>query len=237
MSVRIEKASRPEPAYLGAYWGPRRESIATCSESLASCLQQMAQIHDAFGSWFRKGTNPRKGLPVPMEPSVLRSLLLETTEGHARKYGEFPELGYSASLWNGEKEGAISFRVSCGSSDVKLSWPNSFLLNLPIKDPQVNDLYSSVCIHRVLEIIVEVWQPDWAVVATRSLRSTITRAGKKIAIGWKNYSSSPIADTQLKNFEVSELLGGSLFSLRGELDQVDIAAFQAGLEELDQEVC
>lgn len=68
-----------EPFYLGAYWGPRAESVASCAEKLAACLRHLQSGSPLLGIWYEKGRRlpDAKRRPVDTSPSNLKPLLTE----------------------------------------------------------------------------------------------------------------------------------------------------------------
>jgi hypothetical protein len=102
--------------YLGAYWAARSESAPECADRLSRFLADLAKAHLLLTSWYQKGGSRADALrhSVATDAESLSLLLGASRKGRDAGLPVMEELGYSASLWNGEAA-AAGLTVTCGS--------------------------------------------------------------------------------------------------------------------------
>src|SRR5580698_10636850 len=115
--------------YLGAYWAARSESAPECADRLSRFLADLAKAHLLLTSWYQKGGSRADALrhSVATDAESLSLLLGASRKGRDAGLPVMEELGYSASLWNGEAA-AAGLTVTCGSYSPRVS--NAVVLTL-----------------------------------------------------------------------------------------------------------
>jgi hypothetical protein len=158
--------------YIGAYWGPRQESVAQCAERLMACLERLHDCDEVFSQWFEKGKSRKDALSKPFEfraeDNVLR-LLEASRHRHELDRSVMDDLGFMVGLWNGGSDvRSTSLSVTCGSYIENLNLRNSVVLDLPEELGGLAD--KDHCV-QVLKCVAETWEPDWAGVISRTSRN------------------------------------------------------------------
>lgn len=203
-----------EPCIAGAYWGPRPTSLDVCAKKLAETLQGLGQRHEVLRTWFRRADTKAEALKtrVPMDVDGLRELLARgrnyTDVGHQ----VIQELGFSASAWNGDDATPATFSVACGGSS---PWvPNKLVVDLPPPAGIGAELYQLSVARSLMTMLIEMWNPDWATFASRSMHvgeQERQRGGPRV--GWLTYLSTRFGELPLLGLPttVEEISGkGSL---------------------------
>jgi len=154
--------------YIGAYWGPRKESAHMCAERLASCLNDLAAVSKVFAAWYEKGKSRRNALRRTVEPTQDALVDVLNAERNRRDLSKavIDELGFRVGLWNGaSEEQAASLSISCGMyAQNEYLW-NAVVLNFP---ERLGDLGKKEPALKALLAIVRAWEPEWAGVMSHS---------------------------------------------------------------------
>ncbi len=176
--------------YLGAYWGPRKESARECTLRLEHLLRSLAQVDPALAQWFKPARSRKKALPNPLE------LKPEALEKHIQRHAlkddagfVMEELGFTFSLWNGDRaEGDVSLELGCGKGSRWVS--NVCLMHLPPEGAVAERLLTAPVLSQVLRCIIAAWDPDWAVVTSSPHRELVSEQGTVgLFAGWLTYHS------------------------------------------------
>ncbi|MFI9811196.1 Imm52 family immunity protein [Saccharothrix variisporea] len=182
-----------EPVYLAAYWGDRADSLDSCADRLRRTCQNLAQVHDALGRWYRKGRSKAAAEPVPHDSAALRDLLVRGRNRADADGRVIEELGYSVGLWNRGNDLPVSLNVTCGHHAGVPGVLNSVVLGLPelAGSGPASALYRSDVAVGMISAVVEPWDPDWALLAPYSLRDAQARSGATWSpvVGWLTYLS------------------------------------------------
>jgi hypothetical protein len=158
---------------LGAYWGPREESLETCARRLVDCLQGMSEISPVFDGWYRKGASKAAASRQPVGSSLGQLADLLDSGRHRKDLGGdvMTELGFNAALWNRQKGSAAAWSVTCGAfpaPGVEVS--NAFVIDWPERAPGVTVEDDLAVAKAVMRVVVQEWEPDWATWASRAMR-------------------------------------------------------------------
>ncbi|MGH8884623.1 MAG: Imm52 family immunity protein [Egibacteraceae bacterium] len=181
-----------DPFYLGAYWGPRSEPVQVCARRLTRCLESLGTVSEILGSWYLTGhtLQAAQRYPVAIEASALVDVLLAGQNRRDADKSVITELGYSASVWNGNAKAPAGVRVTCGAYTTAPGLvSNTFVLDLPAPD-QASALYEPVLARKLMQAVVDAWEPDWAVLVSDSLRDAQQPRPRQPVIGWMTYLSS-----------------------------------------------
>jgi hypothetical protein len=214
-----------EPFYLGAYWGPRGESVSACAERLTTCLLRIGSLAPLAATWYRKAGRRKDamGSPVSVESSALRELLLAGV--NRRDFGGdvINELGFSVSLWNGDSRAPVGFSVTCGAAPSTPGVMNSFVLNLPSPEAGGAQFYEPSTARALVMAVVAAWEPDWATFASHRLREAVDPAPRQPVTGWITYLSArgrrPVPSRL--GAVVEQLDDGALVVSAASVDEID----------------
>jgi len=166
--------------FIGAYWGIRKEPKEKCAHRVAELFERLRSTPD-FAQWFTKGKSVKAAakIPIPLTAEGIVHCLKSNnrdTDGSA-----IAELGFNLNLWNC---GSSSISITCGafSSVVR----NSVVLNLPMAHELKVDDHKRM--RTQMDIIIEVWDPDQAVITSFQLMSEKEGGMPWLTKGWFNYS-------------------------------------------------
>lgn len=180
----------PDAYYVGAYWGPRRESAADCAVRLSGFMALLANVHPLLSSWYKTGWSRQAALAHRIDPSVetLQELLLAgQNRGDDEERTVIADLGFSVGLWNGQ-EPEVGLTAHCGSwTAVPGLTPNSVVLDLPGAQGTGLALYDRETALRLIHAIVTTWQPSWCTYTSHQLRRAQGRNPDEVAVGWATY--------------------------------------------------
>lgn len=150
--------------FIGAYWSARRETKAECAARCATLLARLSSEAE-FSQWFVKGRTLKKALALslPSTPEGIEHLLMTNNRDTDRT--PIVELGYDLDVWNGNLKQPASLSINCGVFSSLVY--NNALLNLPILEELENFHLESF--QKLLNVMVEVWDPDHAVATSLQL--------------------------------------------------------------------
>ncbi|MFD2420095.1 Imm52 family immunity protein [Amycolatopsis pigmentata] len=195
----------PSPFYLGAYWGSRVESAEACAGRFARFLRRLAEVESLPSTWWKVGRDEAESRRERIEPSQqnLRRLL------EASYDPERPRLGFSVHVWDRTHD-SVRFNVICGSPAVVS--PNVVVFELPRPTEENSSLYQAETMKLVFSAVVEEWDPEWAIFATREMREMQVKLPRRPIAGWLTYlRTDPSAVSPLgSDIEISGLGEGTL---------------------------
>ena len=197
------------PTSLWAYWGPRDEGSATCANTIASFLEDLARIDPVFAVWTQKGYS-RKGAMKEIRRDVGAIQHLLETAGLAAHEPPQPEAGFSFSAWTGHRTGhAATVSVYCGMHSRQPGVPpNRVNLELPYEDPEATRIVTTEPAEGIIGACVGAFDPDSAVMR-RSPAVHVPYGSRRIAaLGWLTYFRLPAR-------RVAALLPGWEFQILG----------------------
>jgi hypothetical protein len=183
-----------EASYIGAYWGPREEPVQDCATRLSSMLKALGAVDPSLASWFRTGASRKAALADGIDPSVeaLQDLLLKGRT-HRDDAGRsiMSELGFTASIWNGQKV-QIGISVRCGvSAPVPGLASNSLTVQLPVAQGEAMTLYRRDTALAVVRAVVTAWRPSWCTWTSHRLRKAQVAQPGEVVVGWATYVADP----------------------------------------------
>jgi len=219
-----------EAFYVGAYWGPRGEPAGECARRLSGLLSELGAVDSLMASWFETGGSRKAALALSVDESAegLQELLLA---GRARRddagRSVMSELGYSASIWNGQKI-QVGISVRCGlSAAVPGLAGNSLLIRLPAAGSDALALYGREPALAIMRAVVTSWQPEWATWTSHRLRKAQGAQPGEVVVGWSTYVADRIgvrADRLPANVTAEPLGIGVLLTAEGDADVVSESA-------------
>jgi len=215
-----------ETFYIGAYWGPREEPVFDCAHRLSSMLNALGAVDPLLASWFHTGASRKAALARSVDPSpeVLQELLLK---GVARRddagRSVMTELGFSASIWNGQKI-QVGVNVRCGSSAaVPGLASNSVVVQLPEAQGEAMALYRRDTALALLRAVIMAWRPSWSTWTSHRLRKAQDAQPGEVVVGWATYVADPSgvrADRLPASVTTEPLDVGMLVTADGDADVV-----------------
>lgn len=142
--------------FIGAYWGPRRESRERVAQRLAEFLQSLPSASGSLSTWYVKGQS-RASASTSIVATPEKIALRLKTNRREDNDEIISELGFSFGAWNG---GDASLQATIGAFTSHIG--NSVVLSY---DESALDLSRSEC-RGVLESAVRAFDPDKAVVTS-----------------------------------------------------------------------
>lgn len=179
-----------ESFHIGCYWGARSETIEECFKKVSQTLNLLKETELAyFQQWYRLGKSRKDALKHQV--STNEADLVKLLEKGKDKL--FPDLGYSISLWNGQKEGEdLRFSIRCGSTFAKTG--NTVNFNLPKQGDQINDFINFESIYSLISRLIPIWSPDWVRVESYKARDLVPENEK---LGWLTFFSTHYQEREL----------------------------------------
>ncbi|HZH16091.1 MAG TPA: Imm52 family immunity protein [Archangium sp.] len=176
--------------YVGAYWGPRKETALECARRAEIFFHMLARCDPAFAQWYRAGRGaPRDlpGHPVHTEVKELEKLLLQSRNRTDVGKEVIEDLGFSRIMWNA-KEGATDLHLSCGGYS---PWggPNVCLLKPPRQGAVRERLLCVPVLAEVLTCMATAWDPDFAMASSSEMVDLVEKDGFEVRMGWLTYLS------------------------------------------------
>jgi hypothetical protein len=175
--------------YVGAYWGPRKETALECARRAEVFFHMLARCDPSFTQWYRAGRGFRglPGHPVHPEVKELEKILLRGRFRTDVDNEIIEDLGFSQSMWNAKKE-ATDIRLSCGGYS---PWggPNSCLLN-PTREGAIRErLLRTPVLAEVLTTMATAWDPDFAMASSTEMVRLVQMRKWEVRVGWLTYLS------------------------------------------------
>lgn len=212
-----------ETSYIGAYWGPREESVSDCAGRWSNMLNALAAVDPLLASWFRTGASRKAALARRVGQSPEGLLLSGRARRDDADRSVMTELGFSASIWNGQKA-QVGVSVRCGSSAaVQGLASNSLTVQLPEAQGEATALYRRQSALAVLRAVVTAWQPSWCTWTSHRLRKAQGAQPGEVVVGWATYvyDRSGVRTDRLPGSVTAEALDvGLLLIADGDADVV-----------------
>lgn len=193
--------------HVGAYWGPRRETLDECAHRATRFLVELQTLDPAFETWFEKGDTRREALRRRVAPALP---VVTATLAAGRNRDDFrgdpiEELGYGLDLWNGS---AISLSISCGMYPQTPHIGNCVVLKLE-SATSAPSVFTELGARALMELMVRSWSPEWATWTNRAWRQEQGWVGKP-SVGWMTYLAEPPPVDELPAPASAARVGGGL---------------------------
>ncbi|PTL81386.1 Imm52 family immunity protein [Vitiosangium sp. GDMCC 1.1324] len=182
--------TKPEGYYVGAYWGPRKETALECGRHAELFFHMLARCDPSFTHWYHAGRgSPRElpGWPVLPEVEELEKLLLKSRNRTDVGKKVIEALGFSRIMWNA-KEKPTYLSISCGGYS---PWggPNNCLLK-PDRQGEVRERLLRVpVLTEVLTSMATAWDPDFAMASSSEMVDQVEKGDFEVRVGWLTYLS------------------------------------------------
>ena len=179
-----------EHYYVGAYWGPRKETARECAERARLFFGMLARCDSSFVQWYRAGRGfPRElpGHPVCTDVESLEEFLLRGRNRTDVGKKVIEDLGFSQMVWNAKRE-ATYLDVACGGYS---PWggPNYCLLKPTPEEPIRERILQNAVLTQVLISMATAWDPDFAMASSSELVDATGRGDSEVRMGWLTYLS------------------------------------------------
>lgn len=178
--------------YVGAYWGPRPESVEECGDRLQLFMHSLAVIDPLLSSWYEKGRNRQAALESKIEPRTeyLWDLLLDGRNRADFGGAVIQDLGFRVALWNGQ-EAAVGLSVHCGAWSPSAASSNNVIIRPPgFDESSGKDLYEAENVLATLKAAVIAWTPSRAAWTSRHLKREQGAQMGEVVVGWATYLSA-----------------------------------------------
>jgi hypothetical protein len=182
--------TKPEGYYVGAYWGPRKETALECARRAELFFHTLARCDPSFTQWYQAGRGSPRELPGwPLRPEVKELEKFFLKGRHRADVGKvvIEDLGFGQMVWNAKKE-ATNLRLVCGSYSPNAS-PNICLLEPPRRDVVRERLLRVPVLTEVLTSMVTGWDPDYAMASSSEMVDLVEKEGDEVRVGWLTYLS------------------------------------------------
>ncbi len=179
-----------ETYYLGAYWGPRKESAEECARRAQAFFKGLEQADPLFSRWFKAAKSRKQMLQRPLEldlPALQKYLQSKVLRDDLRMPME--DVGFSVGLWNGGSGGDdVGLSLVCGGYS---QWtPNFCVLRPPSSGPHAERLLTGPLLVEVLRCMARAWDPDSGVAMSHAYRELAEEQGRQdVQVGWVTYLS------------------------------------------------
>lgn len=209
-------------ADVGVYWGPRAESLDECAYRVARLVTALAALDPVLSGWRDGGRSKRDALAQPLVTNKHTDLVQRLLAGRNRRPDNnevIEPYGYAAHWWNGGSDdnrppAKLSIRIA-GTSAIGL---NNVTLELPHQE-SAPYLYRAETAHRILQALLDIFDPDWGVWTNSNLRNKQkepdrpTKDGRGYMLGklighpagWANF----LSDSDSVKFDMALLPAGA----------------------------
>ena len=175
---------------IGAYWGSRAEELSRITKKILTLLELLRQKDEQFLNFYELGSSRKEALDnkISLDEATIQKLCLQKV-----RKGELDEKGFSKNgflfgLWTGqsdEESSGLTFSVGGDFSVAGLS--NRIIIKIPFMGQARDRLLKLENAKAIIEILVKVWNPDYAVLISDSLRDKINMGNN---VGWITYRRS-----------------------------------------------
>lgn len=171
-------------------WGPRVDGPQSNAVKLRRLFDGLAEIKpDWLATWFDLGESREDALRRRIYPHRSQTLVLEEFLEAARVRNDFgediPGWGFTNGAWTGSDTRPAGLSFWCDSTARDDRNANFCRLTFTVdreESPIELDEYRAI-----LSLVVSVWRPDWAVVASDSAMELRQRADRGPLLGWETY--------------------------------------------------
>lgn len=180
-----------ETYYVGAYWGPRRESAEECARRAQVFFQAMARYDPLFSHWFRPPRSRKQASePLSLDVPTLRERF---SQGRTRndEGGIIDDLGFRIFADSGQWPGTpprefSSLTVKCGAYAESLF--NACVLNLPSAGDAMEHVVRAPMLANILRAMIAAWEPERCFATSHAhLELVKERKGVGTFVGWIMY--------------------------------------------------
>ena len=179
-----------EHYYVGAYWGPRKETAQECAQRAERFFPALASCDPSFAQWYQAGRGfPRElpGHPLLPQTKELETFFLKGRNRANANREVIEDLGFHQIVWN-EKKSPTDLHISCGGYS---PWgaPNSCWLDLVRQGPVRERLLRMPVLAEILTSIATAWDPDYGIASSTPMVDLVEQGRHEVRVGWLTYLS------------------------------------------------
>lgn len=180
-----------ETYYVGAYWGPRRESVDQCAQRAHTLLHHLEPLDESFARWFPPTRSHRHApQPISRDVGALQALF---SQGRTQndEGAVIEDLGFHISLdngmWPGSRQREFAWlRFKAGSYADHV--PNTCLLSPPSAGEPRERLVQASLFANILRAMVLAWEPERCIATSHAHRELVSERGTVgTFVGWIMY--------------------------------------------------
>jgi len=179
-----------ERHYLGAYWGPRKETALECAQRAVRFFSLLAKCDPAFVQWYRGGRGSPRDLPGhPVRPDVEEWEQLFLRGRNRTDVGKkvIEDLGFGEIVLNAKKM-PTRIHMHCGEYS-PFGQGNTCLIYPPDEGSGREQMLRAPLMAEVLTSVATAWEPDFAMVSSTPMVDLIEKRPKEVRVGWLTYLS------------------------------------------------
>jgi len=179
-----------ERYYVGAYWGPRKETALECARRAELFFHMLARCDPTFVQWYRGGRGaPRElpGHPVRPEATEWERLFLRGMNRTDADRKVIEDLGFREYVWNA-KRGRTRVELHCGEYS-PFGAGNTCLIYPPEEGPGRERILATPVLAEVLTSVATAWDPDFAMVGSIDMVRLVQKRKREVRVGWLTYLS------------------------------------------------
>jgi hypothetical protein len=179
-----------EDYYVGAYWGPRKETALECARRAELFFHMLARCDPTFAQWYRGGRGAPRELPGhPVRPDMQEweQLFLRGRNRTDEGKKVIEDLGFTEYVWN-DKKIRTRLELHCGAY-TPWGGPNLSLLYPPKEGPVRERLLSAPVLAEVLTSMATAWDPDFAMATSDAMLDLVEKRKWEVRVGWLTYLS------------------------------------------------
>jgi hypothetical protein len=195
---------------IGAYWGSRAEPLQEVRNKILQTLKGLSETDEQFVSWYEGGMSRKESLEkkITLDNETIERICLEMVKKGELDEKGFAKMGFLFGVWTGHDEDeASNISISVGTASKWLT--NSCVITIPFEGTARERLLRIDRVKKIIAMLVEIWDPDYAVLTSDTLRDKLDVGNR---IGWITYRSSIRGVPKITNGVVYEKLNkGHLF--------------------------
>jgi hypothetical protein len=179
-----------ERYYVGAYWGPRKETALECARRAELFFHMLARCDPTFVQWYRGGRGAPRELPGhPVRPVATEweQLFLRGMNRTDADRKVIEDLGFREYVWNA-KRGRTRVELHCGEYS-PFGAGNTCLIYPPEEGPGRERILAAPVLAEVLTSVATAWDPDFAMVGSIAMVRLVQKRKREVRVGWLTYLS------------------------------------------------
>lgn len=224
--------------YVGAYWLARPESLGACTSRALQCFAGLVGVDRALATWLMKGSN-RSDAITDFAANDESAVSAAFARGQNRRDSDgsvLEDLGFALSVWNGDDAMPVSLSIRCGIRAPNVS--NAVVVKVGRPTDHIFNLDSRAAAARLLRVLIEAWDPDWATMTSNAMREAQSIESGQPVLGWLTYLSAIRGPVPVLTdpFSVEPVDGKGTIIAIGQRDEVDGVVLRALSETLGHQL-
>jgi hypothetical protein len=183
--------------FIGFYWSNREETRNACGRLLFDVLSEMSEVSSVFKTWYAKGRTKKASFEAIDTSAESLALCLKSSRNDYDS-SEISELGFSASLWNGNDQFPVSIGATIGGYSEYVR--NSLVIQLPTRETVTQYLSDSELRTLFTKLVTRI-QPDNGAISSYTYLDKHDEAMPWEA-GWLVYSSVNATTVETGSIEI-----------------------------------